>query len=32
MERRKNDEARKGWVRVSRFNSAYIGLSVKELH
>jgi hypothetical protein len=32
IERRNNEEARKGWVRVSKFNSAYIGIPVKALH
>jgi hypothetical protein len=31
-ERRELEEVRFGWVRVSKFSSAYLGFSVKNLH
>lgn len=31
-ERREIEELRSGWVRVSKFSSAYLGLPVKDLH
>jgi hypothetical protein len=32
IERRGNEEIRFGWVRISKFSSAYLGFPVKELH
>ena len=31
-ERREVEETRFGWVRVSKFSSAYLGFPVKDLH
>ena len=31
VERRETDELRRGWVRVSKFSSAYLGFPVREL-
>jgi len=31
VERRATDELRRGWVRVSKYNSAYLGFPVKDL-
>ncbi len=32
VERRDKEELRSGWVRVSKFSSAFLGFPVKELH
>jgi len=32
VERRNHEEPRSGWVRVSKFSSAFLGFPVKELH
>jgi len=31
-ERRTVEELRSGWVRVSKFSSAYLGFAIKKLH
>ena len=32
VERRDPEEQRSGWVRVSKFSSAFLGFPVKDLH
>ncbi len=32
VERRDTEEQRFGWVRVSKYSSAYLGFPVKDLH
>jgi hypothetical protein len=31
-ERREIEELRSGWVRVSKFSSAFLGFTIKEVH
>ncbi len=31
-DRREREELRSGWVRVSKYSSAYLGFPVKDLH
>lgn len=32
VERRESGELRKGWVRISKYSSAYLGFPIKDLH
>jgi len=32
VERRESEELRSGWVRVSKYSSAYLGFPIKNLH